>query len=114
MKKIVLVTAVFASQFSWAHGDHPPRVANCKLPKACTEGEISEAAGKAVKIFAAKDPKNSSWAMAKVSKVELRDFAKGKEWVAIFSDENKPEGQKSLFVYITQDGYLNGANYSGK
>ncbi len=114
MKIVALLLALGCAQYTWAHGEHPPQVAKCQKAKACTESEVLAGAESAIKLIAAKDPSKASFASVKPSKAELRDFAKGKEWVATFNSESQPEGKKSLFVFITQDGYLNGSNFTGK
>lgn len=113
VKFATLTVAFFISQFAFAHGDHPPRIAKC-VAKECTESEIRDAASSAVKAVAQRDPKKSSWASAKLEKVEKRQFKKGSEWVAVFTDESKPKAEQSLYVFITLDGYLNGSNFTGQ
>lgn len=113
MNTIIFITALILSPtFSFAHGDHPPKVASCAA-KDCTKEQIEPAVPMAVEMLVKAGKIDSSWTTAKVEKVEKKDFKKGPEWVATLFDEKQPEGKKRRYIFITPKGYLNGSNLTG-
>ncbi len=115
MKKIIFTVLLsVSSNFGFAHGDHPPRVANCAT-KDCTKDEIQLAVPKATEVLAGLGKIEASWVAAKVEKVEQKTFKKGPEWVAILLDEKQKDQKKQrLYIFITKKGYLNGSNFTGE
>lgn len=114
MNKIIFVTALIISPgLSFAHGDHPPRVAAC-ASKECTKEQVEPAVPMAVEMLAKAGEIESSWTTAKIEKVEKKEFKKGSEWVATLVDEKQPEGKKKRYIFITLKGYLNGSNLTGE
>ena len=90
------------------------RVATC-IAKACTEDDVKAAVPSSVEILAAKGMIDPSWKNAKIEKVEQKKFAKGMEWVATLLDEKQKDQKKQrLYIFITNKGYLNGANSTGE
>lgn len=114
MKTIILLTAlILLPNLSFAHGDHPPRVASC-ASKDCTKEQIDAAVPMAVEMLVKAGKIESGWSTAKIDKVEKKDFKKGPEWVATLVDEKQPEGKKKRYIFITSKGYLNGSNLTGE
>lgn len=115
MKKIILAGLIAASpSLVLAHGDHAPKVAKCAA-KDCTKTEIEAAAPIAVELLSKSGKIESSWTVAKIEKIEQKQFAKAKEWVVTLLDSTKTDKSKqNLYVFITNKGYLNGANYTGE
>ncbi len=114
MNTIILITALtLFSSLSFAHGDHPPRVAPC-ISKECTKEQIETAIPMAVDLLVKTGKIESNWNSAKVEKVEKKDFKKSPEWVATLFDEKQPEGKKRRYIFITIKGYLNGSNLTGE
>ena len=112
--KTVLLLTFLASQMVFAHSDHPPRVAAC-IAKACTQEQVEKGLQTALDILVAKKVVEDSWAKIKLEKIESKQFKKGPEWVATyFDDSKKDKTKKRLYVFITKDGYLNGANFTGE
>jgi hypothetical protein len=113
MRILVLVTAVLVSQLALAHGDHAPKVANCK--GECTKADIEKAVPVAVMALVADGNVDQSWNAAKVDKVELREFKKSSEWVATLVDEKvKDKAKQKLYIFMTKTGTLSGANHTGQ
>ncbi|MES2803623.1 MAG: DUF6488 family protein [Bdellovibrionota bacterium] len=114
MNTILLTIALtLSSSLSFAHGDHPPRVAPC-ISKECTKEQVETAVPMAVELLTKTGKIESSWSSAKVEKVEKKDFKKSPEWVATLLDEKQPEGKKRRYIFITTKGYLNGSNLTGE
>lgn len=112
--KTVLLLAFLTAQISFAHSDHPPRVAAC-IAKACTQEQIEKAIPTTLDILVAKKVVDESWSKIKVEKIESKQFKKGPEWVAtLFDDSKKDKTKQRLYIFITKDGYLNGANFTGE
>jgi hypothetical protein len=114
MNTFIFITALILSPaLIFAHSDHPPRVASCSS-KNCTKVQIETAVPTAVELLAKAGKVESSWATAKIEKVEKKDFKNGPEWVATLVDEKQPEGKKRRYIFITTKGYLNGSNMTGE
>lgn len=110
MKTFIVVFALLSSFAALAHGDHPKPIAKCA--STCTKEEVEKAVPLALSNLALVGEINREWLKAKIEKVELKEFSKGKEWVVTMLDSKKKEQQK-LYVFITTNGYLNGANFTG-
>ncbi len=115
MKKMIFILATtLAPNLVLAHGDRAPKVAKCAT-KECTKVEIENAAPLAVEILSKAGQINTSWTAAKIDQVEQKQFAKAKEWVVTLLDSKPTDKSKQkLYVFITSNGYLNGANYTGE
>lgn len=110
---IVLVTLIF-SQVSFASGGHyhPKQIIKCA--SECTEAEVKKVLPTALDTLAKAKEVRESWKQVPLEKLEKRPFKKGPEWVAIFFDKNQTEvARQRLYVFITLDGWLNGANNTG-
>lgn len=115
MKNFILIAGLLVgSQTVWAHGDHAPKVASCKA-KECTKEEIEAAVPAAVDRLAKSGKIEGTWTAAKIEKIEQKTFKKGPEWVATLLDEKQKDTSKQrLYVFITNKGTLNGANFTGE
>lgn len=122
MKALLLIGLVFTSQTVLAHADHkpPPKVATCAA--LCGEAEITAAAPKALEALMQTDPKREGWGSGKFVSAKSQEFdkvvkgktIKKKDWVLRFTDETKRKGEQTLYVFVTEDGLLNGSNFTGK
>lgn len=110
MKTLVFAIVMTLSFVAFGHGDHPKPIAKCA--SACTKPEIEAAVPAALGSLALAGKISPDWSQGKVESLELKDFSKGKEWVATVSNPSK--GAQKLYVFITKDGYLNGSNFTGK
>lgn len=108
--KVLSTVLVFASLNVFAHGEHPRPVVKCAA--ACTKAEVEQAVPAALSSLALAGKIDQSWVNAKLENVELKQFKKGKDWVVTMFDSKK-QTQQRLYVFITADGFLNGANYTG-
>jgi hypothetical protein len=112
MKVALMVLILTFSSLAHAHADHPPRVAQC--PTSCTKAEIELAAPMALEFLINTGRVDKSWSGKKISKVEKKEFEKGADWVVAFTDsKNKDVKKQNLYIFITLDGILNGANFTG-
>lgn len=115
MKTLFVILTLLGSQIVLAHADHaPPREAAC-ITKSCTSEQIEKAVPAALTILEVNGAIEKSWLKVKVDKVSLKDFKKGKEWVAeLFDASQKDKAKQRLYIFITQEGFLNGMNFDGK
>lgn len=113
IKTAILAMVLIGTMKSFGHEDHPPLVTKC-ASKKCTKVEIMAASALAATMIAMQDQRKASWANAKATNVEEKQFEKGPEYVLTYENAENPDGQKKLYIFITIDGYLNGSNYSGK
>jgi hypothetical protein len=114
MKSLILLATLIFSQVSFASGNHyhPKQILNCT--GECTEAQVKEILPTALDILIKAKEVKESWKKIPVEKIEKRQFKKGQEWVAILLDASqKDEARNRLYVFITLDGWLNGANNSG-
>ncbi len=114
MKKFILLTTLIFSQVSFASGNHyhPKQILKCA--KECTEAEVKGVLPLALDTLVKAKEIREAWKQVPLEKIEKRQFKKGPEWVAIFFDKNQKEATRQrLYVFITLDGWLNGANNTG-
>ncbi len=114
MKSLILLATLIFSQVSFASGNHyhPKQILKCA--SECTEAEVKSILPTALDTLIKAKEIRESWKQAPLEKIEKRAFKKGPEWVAIFFDKSQTEVAKQrLYVFITLDGWLNGANNSG-
>ncbi len=108
---LVMLFSLFAAT-AFGHGNHPKPIATCVA--VCTQVEVETAVSLAVSTLVTKGKVAASWNNAKVEKVEKKEFKKGEEWVATLFDSTEKDATKQrLYVFITTDGFLNGANFTG-
>lgn len=115
MKSLILLATLIFSKVTLASGNHyhPKQILKCA--SECTEAEVKTILPTALDTLAKAKEVKESWKQIPLEKIEKRQFKKGAEWVAIFFDKNQTEAARQrLYVFITLDGWLNGANNSGK
>lgn len=88
------------------HGhSHGPVSSDAAAEKAVKKVEQLAQAGKI-------DP---SWAGAKPSSVEQKNYANGPEWVVTFRNDKVADTSKhALYLFFSLDGHYIAANYTGK
>lgn len=114
MKSLILLATLIFSQVLFASGNHyhPKQILKCA--GECTETEVKSILPTALDTLVKAKEIRESWKQAPLEKIEKKPFKKGPEWVAIFFDKNQTEAARQrLYVFITPDGWLNGANNSG-
>lgn len=114
MKSIILLTALVFSTASFASGNHyhPKQILKCA--SECTEAEVKAILPTALDTLIKAREVKEAWKQVPLEKIEKRQFKKGQEWVAIFFDKNQTDvARQRLYVFVTLDGWLNGANNSG-
>lgn len=114
MKSLILLATLIFSQVSFASGNHyhPKQILKCA--SECTELEVKGVLPTALDTLVKAKEVREAWKQVPLEKIEKRQFKKGPEWVAIFFDKNQTEvARQRLYVFITLDGWLNGANNSG-
>ncbi|RPJ78210.1 MAG: hypothetical protein EHM20_04480 [Alphaproteobacteria bacterium] len=114
MKSLILLATIIFSQITLASGNHyhPKQILKCT--SECTEVEVKAILPTALDTLAKAKEVRESWKQVPLEKIEKRQFKKGPEWVAIFFDKSQKEvARQRLYVFITLDGWLNGANNSG-
>ncbi len=113
MKKIFTIIMFIISMTIFAGGSHfhPKKIVSCK--SECTEADVRSVTAVALKNLADTKTIPTSWTQIAVEKIEKKQFAKGPEWVLSFFDKTQTPAKQRLYVFITLDGWLNGANHSG-
>jgi hypothetical protein len=114
MKALLLLATIIVSQSTFASGNHyhPKQILKCS--GECTEVQVKEVLPKALDILIKAREVKESWLKVPVEKIEKKQFSKGQEWVISFFDETQKDKTKQrLYVFVSLDGWLNGANNSG-
>lgn len=79
-----------------------------------TADAASRMAVKKINQLVEKGTIHNSWKDMKPASVEKKTFAKGPEWVVVFSNKAVPDPDKQkLFVFYSLDGHYLATNYSG-
>jgi hypothetical protein len=97
------------------HGP-PPKIATCKAPTACTKNELIEASAKMIPQFADTGMIDKSWkTISQPAAAEQKDMGKFKIWKIQFTNPKEPNKDKqNIFMFVTIDGTMAGANFDGK
>ena len=114
MKSLILLATIIFSQVTLASGNHyhPQQILKCAGD--CTEVQVKEILPIALDVLIKAKEVKESWAKIPVEKIEKKQFKKSQEWVVSFFDgAQKDQSRQRLYVFITLDGWLNGANNSG-
>lgn len=112
MKIIFTLIVLIFSLKVFSHADHPPKIALC--PTICTKAEIEVAGPVALKFLVDKGLLEKEWLQKKITGTELKKFSKGSEWVITVNDPKaKDKALRNLYIFITQQGILNGVNFTG-
>ena len=114
MKTLLLLSALVFSQTISASGSHyhPKKILKCS--GQCTESQIKTVVPEALDILVKAREVKEQWKTIPVEKIEKRTYSKGDEWVVILFNKNETDTAKQrLYMFISLDGWLNGANNSG-
>lgn len=114
MKSIILLVTLVLSLNVFASGNHyhPKKILKCAT--LCTENQIKDVVPEALDVLIKAREINESWRNIAVEKIEKKQFSKAEEWVVSFfnKSESNPSKQR-LYMFISLDGWLNGANNTG-
>ncbi len=109
---LTLTLTLFASSvFASGNHFHPKKFAKCKITK-CTEQEIKDSVINSVAYLSEWKKIDLSWSKASVEKLEIKQFAKGMEWMVTLVDSTP--AKKKRYVFFTLNGYVTGSNNTGK
>jgi len=109
--KIVLSVMVMGVVFNplYAHGGHK------HAKQELSEDSVQALATTEVKRLIQADKISPSWVNAPRLTVRKVIFAKKMEWVVSYKNKRIPEKEKRvLYIFLSLDGKITGANYSGK
>lgn len=115
MKSLLLLSALLFSQMIFASGSHyhPKKILKCS--GECMESQITKVVPEALDVLVKAKEIKELWKTIPVERIEKRKFSKGDEWVVIFFNKDESDTVKQrLFMFISLDGWLNGANNTGK
>ena len=116
-KWILTVGLLSSGSVAIAHSDHapPPKVASCKA-KDCTKAEVAAGVeGKVLPMLIQSGKLNSTWGGLKASSTTQKDFKSAKEWVlTVINDKVAEKAKQTLYVFVTLEGTLSGANFTGQ
>jgi hypothetical protein len=115
MKSLLFLSMLVFSQSIFASGNHyhPKKILKCS--GECTEGQIKQIVPEALDVLINAKEVKPQWKAIPVEKIEKRKFSKGDEWVVIFFNKGEAESARQrLYMFVSLDGWLNGANNSGK
>jgi hypothetical protein len=114
MRTLLLLVTLIFSQTTFASGNHyhPKQILKCS--NECTEFQIRDVVPTALDILIKAKEVKESWAKMPFDKIEKKQFKKSQEWVVSFYDSTQKDATRQrLFVFISLDGWLNGANNTG-
>lgn len=114
MKSLLLLTALIFSQSVLASGNHyhPKKILKCS--GECMESQVKKIVPEALDVLVKAKEVKEQWKSIPVEKIEKRKYSKGDEWVVIFFNKDESDVAKQrLYMFISLDGWLNGANNTG-
>lgn len=114
MKTLILLATLAVSQLAFASGSHyhPKQILKCS--GECTEAQVKGIIPQALDTLVKAKEVRESWKNVPVEKVYKKQFKKGQEWVLEFFDKAQTDTNKQrLYMFISLDGWLNGANNTG-
>lgn len=114
MKSLLLLLTLIFSQLTFASGNHyhPKKILKCSGD--CMESQIKNVVPEALEILVKAKEVKEQWKKIPVEKIEKRKFAKGDEWVIILYNKDESDVKRQrLYMFISLDGWLNGANNTG-
>lgn len=114
MKKLILLSVMFMSQVTFASGNHyhPKQILKCA--GECTEAQIRGVIPQSIDTLIKAKEVREAWRNIPVEKVYKKQFKKGQEWVVEFFDKAQTDSNRQrLYMFISLDGWLNGANNTG-
>lgn len=92
----------------FAHGNHS------KSPLVIKEITIQKIAIKKVATLVKSKKIHKSWLDSSIIDTEQKDFNEQEEWVVSFgNDQIENVEKKILYIFVTLEGEVTGANYSG-
>lgn len=114
MKSLLLLSALIFSQSVLASGNHyhPKKILKCS--GECMESQIKKVVPEALDVLVKAKEVKEEWKTIPVEKIEKRKYAKGDEWVVILFNKSESDvARQRLYMFISLDGWLNGANNTG-
>ena len=104
MKKI-FITITLISSILYAHGGH-----NYKSKSA-----IQQIAKKKIERLIESRKIEKSWSSPYISNTKKKQFGNKMEWVIILENSYiKDKTKQVIYVFVSEDGVVKGANYTGK
>lgn len=78
------------------------------------ESQVRKIVPEALDILVKAKEVKEQWKSIAVEKIEKRKYSKGDEWVVIFFNKGESDvTRQRLYMFISLDGWLNGANNTG-
>lgn len=114
MKLLFLLCTFILSQAVFASGNHyhPKKILKCS--GECMESQIRNVVPEALDTLIKAREVKESWKSIPIEKIEKKKFSKAEEWVIVLFNKTEPNTSKQrLYMFISLDGWLNGANNTG-
>jgi len=112
--KASIMTAVIATVnplYAGAGHDH----GHSHSQKVMTKASAQKKAIKAMTKLVEDNKVEKSWLNAPILNIEKKKFHDNLEWVISFkNDKVKDASKQTIYIFVSQNGYITGANFTGE
>jgi len=107
---LALIFCLFLPGLSVAGPEGPGHYHNVEIDAS----QAAETAGQVLAQLVKRGRLDTTWSGVRALSAVKKDFEKGPEWVVRFrNDEVADESKKELFIFLTTDGKVIAANFTG-
>ena len=117
MKKFIKIAVVALSlSFSVLHAEHAHHE-GCQhktLTNEINNEAVKQAAKEEVQRLATEKKISKSWKSAPILKIGRTHYGDSDDWIVVFNNPKiKKKSRKKLYIFVSKQGKIRGANYTG-
>ena len=114
MKKFIqALTIVLALSFTALYAEHTDHK-HKTLSNAISSEAVQNIAIKEVKKLASQKKISKSWKSIPILKIGRTHYGDNDDWIVIFNNPKiKKKLRKNLYIFVSKQGKIRGANYTG-
>ena len=105
------MTTLYAGMHDHIHGDH----GHSHTQKEVVKHDAKQIAKIQLALLTNRSKINKSWAAVPVKDIQKKKFDDTEEWVVSFVNKSiKKKSKQTIYIFISKEGVVTGANYTGK
>jgi len=115
-KLIQIIFMALLLSFTALHAEHA-HTKSClhkTLSNEISNEEVKKVATKEVKRLASEKKIAKSWKSAPILKIGRTHYGDSDDWIVVFNNVKiKKKSRKKLYIFVSKQGKIRGANYTG-
>jgi len=117
MKRLMKIAVIALTlDFSILHAEHThhKECSHKTLTKEISNEAVQQAAKEEVQRLASEKKIAKSWKSAPILKIGKTHYGDSDDWIVVFNNPKiKKKSRKNLYIFVSKQGQIRGANYTG-